>query len=317
MYMIKTLFTGFLWLLTSVVFSQQAGKITREEYIAHYKDLAIKQMKESGIPASITLAQGCLESGNGNSRLSVEGNNHFGIKCHSSWTGERIYHDDDALQECFRKYTSAEGSYNDHSDFLRYRDRYKFLFDLPPTDYKAWAHGLKKAGYATNPSYAEQLIKIIEDYKLYLYDVDTPVDVPPPSKIEKPKQVETASKRRLIVINRELFERNGALYIQTRTNDTYELIANEYNIKLKRLLAYNDEQSDRVLEKGQVVYLSKKKRKADKLQPIHIANDNETMWQIAQRYAVRLKSIENYNNMQDGRQPEEGQEIYLRNKMSR
>ncbi|MDR2361437.1 MAG: glucosaminidase domain-containing protein [Prevotellaceae bacterium] len=315
MYMIKYLFTGFLLLMASAGFSQRAGKMTREEYIERYKDLAVKQMKESGIPASITLAQGCLESGNGNSRLSVEGNNHFGIKCHSSWTGEYIHHDDDALQECFRKYTSVEGSYNDHSDFLRYRDRYKFLFDLPPTDYKAWAHGLKKAGYATNPQYAEQLIKIIEDYRLYQYDTGTPVDVPPPSTIEQPKRVDASGKRHLVIINRDLFERNGAMYVLARTNDTYELIANEYNIKLKRLLAYNDEPTNHLLEKGQVVYLSKKQSKANKLQPVHIANDNETLWQIAQRYAVRLKSIEKYNNMQDGRQPEEGQEIYLRNKM--
>ncbi|MDR1681337.1 MAG: glucosaminidase domain-containing protein [Prevotellaceae bacterium] len=313
----KYLIVGFLLLSAGVGLAQQAGKMTREEYIAQYKDMAIRQMKVSGIPASITLAQGCLESGNGNSRLSVEGNNHFGIKCHNSWTGERIYHDDDALQECFRKYTSAEGSYNDHSDFLRYRDRYKFLFDLPPTDYRAWAHGLKKAGYATNPQYAEHLIKIIEEYQLYRYDTDTQVEVPPPSQIEKPRRVEPKDKRHLVVINRDLFERNGAMYVLARTNDTYELIANEYNIKLKRLLSYNDESSDRILGKGDPIYLSKKKSRADKRQPVHIANDGETLWQIAQRYAVRLQSIESYNNMRDGRQPEEGQEIYLRNKMSR
>jgi LysM repeat protein len=300
--------------------SQSPEKMTREEYIARYKKLAVKQMKESGIPASIILAQGCLESGNGNSRLSVEGNNHFGIKCHSSWEGERIYHDDDALHECFRKYTSPEQSYSDHSDFLRYRDRYKSLFDLPPTDYKAWAHGLKKAGYATNPEYAERLIKIIEDYELYRYDSGVDIDVPPPTQVEMPRRIDPATtqgKRSIIIINRDVFELNNVQYIVARSNDTYELIAAEYNIKLKRLLAYNDVASGATPEKGQPVYLQKKKRKAGKLQPIHIANSNETLWQIAQRYAVRLSSVEKYNLMQEGQQPQEGQEIYLRKKMSK
>jgi LysM repeat protein len=312
----KHLSFALMLLASGLCFAQTAKNITREEYIARYKDLAIKQMKESGIPASIILAQGCLESGNGNSRLSVEGNNHFGIKCHESWKGERIYHDDDALQECFRKYKSPEGSYSDHSDFLRYRDRYKFLFDLPPTDYKAWAHGLKKAGYATNPEYAERLIKIIEDHRLYQYDTVVSVEPPAPSLIEKPKRVELpVGKRETIIINRDVFERNGVRFVLARTNDTYEMIANEYNITLKRLLSFNDVTADAPLEKGQVVYLQAKKRKADKLQPIHIANRGETWWQIAQRYAIRLPSLEKYNLVENGTEPQEGQEIYLRNKM--
>jgi LysM repeat protein len=293
-------------------------KITREEYIAQYKDLAIRQMKEAGIPASIILAQGCLESGNGNGRLSVEANNHFGIKCHQSWNGERIYHDDDALQECFRKYPSPEGSYRDHSDFLRYRDRYKFLFDLEPTDYKAWAYGLKKAGYATDPGYAERLIKIIEENKLYVYDTGVAIEVPAPSVIETPKLAETPRKKRPVInISREVYERNGVQYVLARTNDTYEKIAIEYDLKLRRILSFNDATAPAELQKGAVVYIEAKKRKAAKLQPIHIADKGETLWQIAQRYAVRTSSLQKYNHLQNGQEPVEGQAIYLREKRAK
>ena len=137
-----------------------------EQYIATYSDAAVAEMYRSGVPASITLAQGLLESGMGRSTLAVQANNHFGIKCHG-WTGMKVYHDDDAKDECFRKYESVEDSYKDHSDFLRYKDRYKFLFDLEPTDYKGSCYGLKSAGYATDPSYANKLINIIEKYRLY------------------------------------------------------------------------------------------------------------------------------------------------------
>ena len=141
-----------------------------ESYIAQWAPTAVREMYRSGVPASITLAQGILESRYGLSTLAADGNNHFGIKCHKDWTGKKQYHDDDAKGECFRVYDTAEESFRDHSDFLRYRDRYKFLFDFETTDYKSWANGLKKAGYATDPGYPGKLIKYIEDYKLYEYD---------------------------------------------------------------------------------------------------------------------------------------------------
>ncbi|MDR2801819.1 MAG: glucosaminidase domain-containing protein [Prevotellaceae bacterium] len=312
-----------LFLLAPLATAAQntTSAITRAEYIALYKDLAIRQMKESGIPASIILAQGCLESGNGNSRLSVEANNHFGIKCHQSWTGERIYHDDDALQECFRKYPSPEGSFRDHSDFLRYRDRYKSLFDLEPTDYKAWAYGLKKAGYATHPEYAERLIKIIEENQLYLYDTGVDIEIPAPSVIEAPKLAETPHapnrKRDIITISRDVYERNGVLYVLARTNDTYEKIAIEYDVKLRRILSFNDAAANTTLQKGQVVYIEAKKRKAAKLQPVHIVDKGETLWQISQHYAVKLSSLQKFNYLQNGQEPVEGQALYMRNKMSK
>ena len=312
---------GVLLLVGYACFAQaQRSRQTREEYIVRYKNLAVKQMKESGIPASIILAQACLESGDGNSRLATEANNHFGIKCHNTWTGARIFHDDDAKQECFRKYDSPEGSFSDHSDFLRYRDRYKFLFDLQPTDYEAWAKGLKQAGYATNPHYADQLIKIIEDYKLYKYDTEIAVgELPPtPTEIATPKRVDYSKEHRTtIIINRQVYEHNDVRYVVARTNDTYELIANEYDLKLKRVLSFNDVKKDAVLEKGQVVYIESKKSKATKLQPIHIAEEGETLWQISQRYAVSLSALQKYNLMKEGQEPVEGQEIYLRNKLSK
>lgn len=152
--------------ITSVVFSQE---ISRERYIEMYSDEAINQMRKYNIPASITLAQGILESGNGNSELTKASNNHFGIKCHSDWSGETVYYDDDAKNECFRKYSSVSESYEDHSKFLL-KKRYSKLFEYSIYDYKSWAKGLKKAGYATNPKYAKHLIKIIEDNTLYVFD---------------------------------------------------------------------------------------------------------------------------------------------------
>lgn len=164
-------------LLSAILLSVPGGmamaQAPQEQYIKKWAPTAVKEMYRSGVPASITLAQGLLESRWGQSALATEGNNHFGIKCHNDWKGKTMKVDDDAKGECFRVYDSAEESFQDHSDFLRYRDRYKFLFDLKPTDYKGWAYGLKKAGYATAPTYAESLIKYIEKYKLYEYDTLT------------------------------------------------------------------------------------------------------------------------------------------------
>ena len=142
-----------------------------ENYVRQWAPTAVREMYRSGVPASITLAQGILESRYGLSPLAANGNNHFGIKCHKDWTGKKQYHDDDEKGECFRVYDDAYESFRDHSDFLRYRDRYKFLFEFPTTDYKSWAYGLKKAGYATDPGYPGKLIKYIEDYKLNEYDL--------------------------------------------------------------------------------------------------------------------------------------------------
>ena len=163
---------GFALALVLVAETALADQVQSpiEEYIQKWAPTAVREMYRSGVPASITLAQGILESRYGLSPLAAEGNNHFGIKCHKDWTGKKQYHDDDEKGECFRVYDDADESFRDHSDFLRYRDRYKFLFEFPTTDYKSWAYGLKKAGYATDPGYPGKLIKYIEDYKLNEYD---------------------------------------------------------------------------------------------------------------------------------------------------
>jgi flagellum-specific peptidoglycan hydrolase FlgJ len=161
----------FLIGLSSIIGA--AGQSQIESYIAQWAPTAVREMYRSGVPASITLAQGILESRYGLSTLAADGNNHFGIKCHKDWTGKKQYYDDDAKGECFRVYDTADESFRDHSDFLRYRDRYKFLFDFETTDYKSWAYGLKKAGYATDPGYPGKLIKYIEDFRLYDFDGKT------------------------------------------------------------------------------------------------------------------------------------------------
>ena len=161
---------SLLLLLVFAAFNLGAHNLSREQYIDKYKDIAIRQMHKTKIPASIILAQACLESSDGNSALARKANNHFGIKCHDGWKGKKFKQDDDERNECFRKYEKAVDSFTDHSNFLRSRTRYASLFDLPISDYKGWAHGLKAAGYATNPKYAQLLINIIEEYELYKYD---------------------------------------------------------------------------------------------------------------------------------------------------
>jgi LysM repeat protein len=265
-------------------------------------------MKISGIPASIIMAQACLESDNGNSMLAVDANNHFGIKCHATWKGEVMYHDDDRAKECFRKYNTPEGSFSDHSDFLRYRDRYAGLFSLSATDYKGWAHGLKKAGYATNPVYAELLIKIIEENKLYELDKE-PVKLAAPTQIEQ-EQNTVEVDTYIFEVHRKQLRRNKVKYVLARGNETYKDIATELGMKPKKLEQYNDTKDHR-LSYGEVVYIEKKKRSTVKSLPIHIAESNETMHSISQRYAVRLDKLYEYNGMKKGQEPKAGDEIFL------
>ena len=290
-----------------------AQRITREEYIKTYKDLAIRQMKSHGIPASIILAQACLESGDGNSRLAREANNHFGIKCHN-WTGETILHDDDEKNECFRKYSHPEGSFTDHSEFLRYRERYKILFDLDPLNYKAWAHGLKSAGYATNPDYARLLIKIIEDYRLYLFDSSSSELPPSPSQVENEYEIDmrVASDLYKFSLARKHLNRNGITFIIAGERDSYSSLAKEYNLFTRELLRFNDLNSQVPISDGTIVYLERKRERGDKDLSKHIAESGETMYFISQKYAIRLNSLYKINNMKKGDEPLAGYEIKLR-----
>jgi len=251
-------------------YSQQ--RITVEEYIGLYKDLAAEEMKKHHIPASITLAQGILESENGNSQLAKKANNHFGIKCHKEWTGKTFHQDDDEKNECFRKYQKPEESYHDHSDFLVTRDRYKFLFDLEMTDYKGWAYGLKQAGYATNPRYPELLIRIIEENGLEQYDEKSRQSsvVSRQSKNHNPNSTFNFQHSTLPSVPPEVFEiagrggngriifvNNGIRFILAREGDDFYKIAAEFNIYAWQLFTYNDMSREDKIAPGQKVYLEK------------------------------------------------------------
>ena len=299
------------------------SRMTRQEYIDKYKETAMEAMRTHGIPASITLAQGCPESGDGNSDLAVKANNHFGIKCHNDWKGQTYYKkDDDPGKSCFRKYRNASESFKDHSDFLRYRDRYAFLFDLEITDYKGWCYGLKKAGYATDPQYAERLIKIIEDYRLYRFDREMYTkagknsNLLPPSPNELMKVMELNPARNSLLYkysrNRTIYVRNGVPYILAGSMDTYESIAEEYNLFTKELLRYNDLRKPKELVPGTVVYLQKKKARAQRHMEIHIAVEGDTYYDVAQRYGVRMKRLFKYNGYKEGDILHVGDEIFLR-----
>ncbi len=314
--LILTIFVFSVWNLP-------AQKITRQEYIELYKDAAIEAMRTHGIPASITLAQGCLESGDGNSDLATKANNHFGIKCHKDWNGPTYYKkDDDPGKSCFRKYRSPEHSFNDHSDFLRYRERYAFLFELEITDYKGWSHGLKKAGYATAPDYAQKLIKIIEDYQLYRFDREVSSKAskkkgylpPSPTKLQevmvlKPSKASSLYRHSM---NRTIYLRNNVPYILASNLDTYESIAKEYGLFTKELLRFNDLKTDQKLLPGTIVYIQAKKNKAPRHIEIHIAVEGDTYYEVAQRYGVKLKKLFKYNHHTSGETLHIGDEIFLR-----
>jgi hypothetical protein len=339
-------------------------------YIRKYAPTAVSEMYRSGVPASITLAQGLLESRYGQSALATGGNNHFGIKCHD-WTGKKMYHDDDRKGECFRVYSSAEESFRDHSDFLRYRDRYKSLFDNDVTDYKAWAYGLKKAGYATDPAYPSKLIKLIEDYSLSDYDRMKPEDfagdssagsadrqtnalssrekrkaarktakksvksqssavagqrsgqavmpeeqIPaPPLAIEEPQKVtaKEASETFSFALKRQLYSKNGVKFIYSEEGETYSSIAEDYRLFRKEILRFNDAVSDTRLQPGTVVYLQAKKSHTGAGLDKYISDEGgESMRELSQRFAVKLKDLCSMNGLGQNYVTSAGDEIILR-----
>lgn len=258
---------------TNSAFGQE---ISRKEYIEKYSSLAVKQMHQYKIPASITLAQGILESNNGNSRLATKANNHFGIKCHG-WEGKKIFADDDKKNECFRNYKNVLESFVDHSLFLNKYSRYEFLFDYKITDYKSWAKGLKKAGYATNNKYPELLIKIIEENKLYQFDN---------KKIDK----------NLISGKRNIYMHpNKIKYVISKNQETYKTIAKSLNIKLKQILKYNDDNNQSVLNVGTKVFIQPKRNRSK--QRIHVVNNGEDLRTISQTYGVKMKSLKKRNQL--------------------
>ncbi len=312
----KSILFFLLIALTIKGFAQlPAYKISREEYIEIYKEIAIIEMNSFRIPASITLAQGILESANGNSTLAKRANNHFGIKCHKGWNGKTYHIDDDAKDECFRKYSDPFESFKDHSVFLSTRDRYAFLFSLEITDYKAWAHGLKKAGYATNPKYPQLLIKIIEGYNLGQYDnPDFKVVVKnKKSKKKKNNYANNEADFKTITIgaaNREIFSNNGVKFIYARKEDTFYKIARDFNIYTWQVYSYNDLKKKDKITEGQMVYLEKKKSKGTR--NFHTVNPGETLFDISQQYGVRLKKLCKYNSLDKDAKLFPNQQIQLR-----
>ncbi|MBR0499867.1 MAG: glucosaminidase domain-containing protein [Bacteroidales bacterium] len=303
--------------LLATAVNASAQKMTRSQYIEKYAETAVREMKATGIPASITLAQGCLESGNGNSTLATKANNHFGIKCHG-WKGKSIKHTDDAPDECFRSYANADESFRDHSDFLRYRDRYASLFNLEPTDYKGWAYGLQKAGYATSPTYAASLIKIIEENKLYLYDIldEKAREALPPTPMEAEFSIAfkpyPGHKLYTASLSREIRSTNGVPYIIAGEGDTYKLLAKEYNLFQGELRRFNDAPRGSRPMPGETVYLEAKKNESARNLDKHVVEEGETMRELSQRYAVKMKKLYKYNGLNPGREPEPGTILNLR-----
>lgn len=285
-----------IYLITPLISFTQPGYESRLKYIQKYKDIAIEEMNQFGIPASITLAQGIHESNAGRSYLARVGNNHFGIKCHKEWEGRRVYKDDDRPAECFRRYADPAFSYRDHSLFLAKRSRYSRLFQYDITDYKKWARGLKKAGYATDPKYARLLIKIINDFDLQRFDSrysPEPVayrgpmeNAPVPSKDDF--TVKESKK------GRELYENNGKELVIAKKRESILKIAHEQNVKKSQLMRFNDLMVEQKLDEGQLVYLENKRWRSKK-HKFHIVRKNETWRSIAQLYGVRLAWLQLYN----------------------
>lgn len=307
--------------LPLMIFAVSAKADVQTEYIQKYSSIAVKEMERTGVPASITLAQGILESDSGRSALARKGNNHFGIKCHNDWSGKKMYFDDDKKNECFRVYANAEASFRDHSDFLRGKDRYKSLFDLKTTDYKGWAKGLKKAGYATDPNYANRLIGIIEQYELYKYDTKGKTKTPePPSVVETPKEVPLEEVDRKYKENlsfstsRTYYKQNGATFVYAVEGESYSSIASSNGLFLGEVLRFNDLSEDMPLPEGSMVYVSRKKAQGPVgVDKYVVGSDGETLWEIAQRFGVRLAALQKMNILLLGKDLEEGDTVYLRN----
>ncbi len=317
---------SWLWVLICLVsVSKAQNNPAVIEYINTYKQLAIEEMLRTGVPASITLAQGIHETEAGRSDLVLRSNNHFGIKCKTGWNGDKVYHDDDARGECFRSYSSANESYIDHSNFLKGGSRYAFLFELDPADYKGWAYGLKKAGYATNIKYSQILIKYIEDYNLQQYSLialgklspeqeimagnngrpaGEPVVVsnPGPNIPEQPALVEPSYPQGEFTINR-----TKVIYATAGTS--LLALAEKYDVSIGRLLDFNDLEQEDVLIQGQLIFLQRKRKTGSN--PFHIVEPGENMYVISQREGVRLESLLNLNSLEKGQQPAAGEKIYL------
>jgi LysM repeat protein len=305
-----------------ILFAQSAEVI--QKYIDTYKNIAIEEMNRTGVPAAITLAQGIHETSAGQSDLVRKSNNHFGIKCKAEWSGPSVTHDDDARGECFRKYDDPMDSYKDHSDFLRTRSHYAFLFKLDPTDFEAWAYGLKKAGYATNPRYPQILIKLIRDYNLEDYTlialnrkndnsnvtlVNTGASRDVNSQTIPAVSIETVSP---VQYPSGLFKINETKVVFISKGTSYLKVAEENDISLSRLFEFNDLHSSLdIAQVDQLLFLQRKRKKG--AGEYHIVMQGETLHDIAQNEGIRMESLLGYNFLKYGMQPKAGEKLYLQN----
>jgi LysM repeat protein len=282
-----------------------------EQYIALYKDMAIREMKRVGVPAAITLAQGLLETENGNSVLVKKSNNHFGIKCKSGWTAASVRHDDDAIGECFRSYRTAEESYRDHSDFLRNNQRYGSLFTLDVKDYKGWAYGLKRAGYATNPAYPQILIKHIEKYNLQQYTLQAADEA---ESFDAPKpEVDAATPPNVDVIAASIdnvLTINGSKCVYAAAGTSMLAIATKHDVVLAKLLSFNELSEDGLLQANQYVYLEKKSKTGNT--DFYTATGTETLYDIAQKNGIQLQPMLDYNKLWGNEDIAAGVKIFLK-----
>lgn len=300
-------------ILFSIIFvPATAQRISVEQYIEQFKEIAISEMIRSGVPASITLAQGILESESGNSELVKRSNNHFGIKCKSTWLGDSVKHDDDAIGECFRAYDNADESYRDHSDFLKVNKRYGSLFSLDPTDYAGWAKGLKKAGYATNPRYPDLLIKYIEQYNLQQYSLIALNKLPKtdmaitneaagtkiPAEFEVAKVSGPHSDTEINTEADKMTSINNTRCVFVKKGTSLLAVANKHNISLNRLMEFNDLTEEGLLAADQYIYIQKKSKTGDK--EFYFAQPGETLSAIAQKAGIQLKYLLEYNNLNAG-----------------
>lgn len=315
-------------LAATVSMGRAQGREAIENYIARYRELAIAEMQRTGVPAAIKLAQGIHETTAGTSDLVLRSNNHFGIKCKSNWTGESVSHTDDAPDECFRKYANVEDSYRDHSDFLKNNARYAGLFRLDPEDYKGWANGLKRAGYATNPKYPLLIIKLIEEYHLQDYSLIAlgkmergnwaAVEAPLPDAVDSEETVETAVAAPVVLVAPKVtypeaeFRINETRVLFAPAGTSLLNLALKYDIPLKRLLEFNELEEQEALAHAQLIYLQRKRKTGD--QTFHVVLEGESVYDIAQARGIRLESLLEYNHLEPGMQPATGAQLFLKKK---
>ncbi|MFL5741510.1 MAG: glucosaminidase domain-containing protein [Flavisolibacter sp.] len=323
----KLSFTILFALISNLVFAQSTETV--RNYIGTYKDIAIAEEIRTGVPAAITLAQGIHETGAGTSDLVLASNNHFGIKCKGDWTGASVFHDDDAKGECFRKYEDPRDSYKDHSDFLKNRPNYTSLFKLDPTDYKGWAYGLKRCGYATNPRYAQILIKLIEDYNLEDYTMLAlsgkysgdgnnaawaSADASKSDAETETKTVVQPVVQKTVIYPSGVFRINQTDVVFVNKGTAYLKIAEEHNLSLTRLFEFNEIKPADIAEKDGLVFLQRKRKTGTN--EFHIVSEGENLHDIAQNEGIRLEDLMQLNLLREGMQPQAGERLYLQTKAS-